>query len=128
MLVEARRAEEAEALHDGEARSIDNGEIVVRKRFADCERHLEIGETDGLDGSRAAADCIPVRLGRASAQAVREQQPGLDEHVVACHEPFAARQDLLRALITSVAAVGGGVEDRAVDEKGQRADSPASPT
>jgi hypothetical protein len=59
---------------------------------------------------------------------MREEHPGLDENVVARHEPLTERENLLRPFVAAVAAVCCRVEDRGVDEERQPAASTASPT
>lgn len=128
VLVQRRYAQDAKSLHDREARPVDDREILVGEALPDRESNLEVGRRDRLDGGGAAPDGLPIPLGRVPTQTVREQEPGLDEDVVARQEPLAAREDALCAAVAAVAAVGRRVEDRAVDEQGQRAASTASPT
>ena len=119
MLVEARGAKDAQSLHDGEARSVDDREILVGEVLADREGDIEIGGDDGLDRDRTGPDRPPEPLCRVTAEPVRDQKPGLDEHVVARHEPLSGGNDLLRARVAAVTAIGRGVERRGVDEERQ---------
>jgi len=125
--VEGRGSEDAEPLHDGEACAVDDREVLVGKALADREGDFEVAERDGLDGGGAAPERAPEPLGWVAPKPMREQQPRFHEDVVARHERLAAGEDLLRALVASVPAIRSGVEDRAVDEERQLADSTASP-
>lgn len=127
MLVEGRRPQDSEPLHDGEARSVDDREVLVAEALADGEGDLEVCESHRLDRCGAAPDRVPVLLRRTPSQTVREQEPRLDKDVVARYEPLAGGEDLLGAGVARISAVSGCVEDRAVDEERQRVDSTASP-
>jgi hypothetical protein len=59
---------------------------------------------------------------------VTEQEPRLDQHVVGRHEPLVLPEDLLRARVAPVTAIGGRIEHRRVDEERQRAEATASVT
>lgn len=83
MLVEGGRPQDPEPLHDGEARSVDDREVLVVEALADGEGDLEVCEGDRLDRCGAAPDRAPVLLRGATPQTVREQEPRLDKDVIA---------------------------------------------
>ncbi len=91
MLVEARSAEDAESLHDGEARSVDDREVLIREAFADREGDLEVRGGDRLDGGGAASNCLPVALCRATPESVCDQEARLDEDMIAREQPLSRR-------------------------------------
>jgi hypothetical protein len=128
VLVERGGAMHAEPLHDGEARAVDDREVLIRKRLACREGRFEIGGGDELDGGSAASQGSPEVLSRSETETVREQEPRFDDDVVAGDEPLTRTEDLLRTGIAPVSPVGCGVEDRGVDEERQCLDSTASPT
>jgi hypothetical protein len=72
VLVERGRSQDAESLHDGEARPVDDREVLVGERLTDPEGDLEVGGRDRLDSGRAATDRLPPLLGGTGADAVGE--------------------------------------------------------
>ena len=127
MVIESRRAQDAEPLHHREARPVDDREVLIGKALSDRERDFEVRRGDRLEGRRVVHHG-PVPLGAPTAEPVREQEPCLDDHVVTGDETFAGPEDLLRANVVAVVGVGSRVEDRRIDEERQLAASTASPT
>jgi len=128
VVIECRRAEDAESLHDGEARPVDDREVLIREGLADREGALEVGYPHGFDRRSTATDPLPVALSGVAAEARRQQEPGLHENMVARYESFAGIENPLRPCVVAVVGIHSCVEDRRIDEQRQLAASMASPT
>lgn len=102
---------DAEPLHDGEARPVDDREALVGEGLPDGERHLEICGDDGLDQERAVADCAPLPLRGGESKSARHERPQLDEHVVGGDESIARGEDLNRPNVGAVVEIGRREED-----------------
>jgi len=98
--VEGGGAKDGEPLHHGELMR----DALIRESLADRKRRLEVRGRDRFHGSSASANRYRPALGCVAPQTMSKEQPRLDEDVIARHEPLAAREGLLCALGTAVAA------------------------
>jgi hypothetical protein len=120
VVIESRSPEDTEPLHHRKARSVDDREVLIGKAVPDCESNLEICRPDRLDRRGTRAHSLPVTFRGHASDPVREKDPGLDQDVVASHQRFTGGENVFRAVVVAIPAVGGGVKDRRVDEERQR--------
>lgn len=123
MLVEARDAGDAQALHHSEAGAIDDREVLVGKDLADSPGRVEVNWQDGLDRDQAAADLRPEVLGAVMATTVAHKSPRLDEHVIGAHKLVGVGKHLGCTNVVLVVGISGRVERRCVYEEAQRSRS-----
>lgn len=122
---------DAEPEHDRETRPVDDRKGLVREGVADRPGRLKIGGNHELGSHDACANPTPEGIGSGLPEPSLEEQPRLDEDVVCRHQSFIHAEDYSGAIMPGVSEVNGGVEDRRIDEQGQRrgwAASTASPT
>ena len=68
----------------------------------------------------SVVELILVASAVARLEAVSEQHPGLDEHVIGGDPAVGGREDLLRARVAAVATISRRVPDRRIDEEAHR--------
>ena len=82
VVIEARSLRDAQSFHDGEARPIDDREVLIRESFPDGPSGLEVDRGSGLDPYRPASDAVPKAFGSLAMIAAVQEQPGFHDNVV----------------------------------------------
>src|SRR6185369_9145809 len=82
VIVEGSGAFDSQASHDGETRPVDNRKILVTVSRSGFPGGLQIGGDDCLDRGNAVSQAIPKRFGGAAVNAIADQGPGLDQHMI----------------------------------------------
>ena len=119
VIIETRNAQEAESQHDGEAGSVDDREVLIGEVAADGPGPLEVGAPDRFDACDAGSQSVPEPFRNGPAEAVIQQQPRLDQDMVARDERLPGTQYGRGPIVRAVAAVRPGVEGGAIDEECQ---------
>ena len=91
MPVRARGAKDPESLHDGEARSVGDREVLIREVLPVPEGDVQIGGDDDLDRDRAGPARSPeplCRVSRPSRCATRNQDSTSTWSLVCSRSPF----------------------------------------
>ena len=76
--VESQRLIYPEPLHDGEAGSVHDGEVLVGERLRDRPSHLKVRSGHRFDLGQPSLQPRPEALGGLSVQSMSQQKPGLD--------------------------------------------------
>jgi len=111
---------DSQPLHERKARAVDQREILVLEVDAYTISNLQVSWAYYLERGKPRTNRVPKTLRCSPTQAMPKQEPGLDQDVVAGDQIMFAGQRLLRTPVAPIAAVGGRVPDRGVDERAQR--------
>jgi hypothetical protein len=101
-VVEGRRALDAQPAHDGKARSIDDGKILVTVRDFNMPGGFQVRHAYRFDCCNAGSHAFPEPLRGLSPDAVPQQGPSLHQHVIGSEQRLATFKD---DLCTGIAGV-----------------------
>src|SRR6185436_12181886 len=104
--VEAGSPRDPQPLHHGKAGPVDERESLVREAFRNCPCRLGVSGCQVFDHGYAVAYPAPKRLGRGAAHPTVQEEPRLDQDMIArqwCGQPA---KDLFRSIIVLVANIG----------------------
>jgi hypothetical protein len=79
----------AQPVHHSETGAIDDGKVLVAPGKPNLPRSFKIGQTDRLNDRYAASQTFPEALSGIRPEAVVEQRPCFDQHVIGRHQCFA---------------------------------------
>jgi len=107
IIVETCGLNDAQSLHHGEARSIDDGEGLIREGHADRPCRLEIGHCHRLNADATALNLIPKLLRDVAAITTVEQQPCFYQYMVGGDVVPCATQNGFGASVVVIPSNGG---------------------
>jgi hypothetical protein len=102
VIIKRGGALDAKATHNGEARTIDQGKILITIGNSYLPGCLQVRRADGLDGSRTASQPFPKPLGGMAMNSVSQKRPSFEQDVVRRHQRLAIGEDYF---CTSVANI-----------------------
>lgn len=120
VVVECGDTPDSQALHDCEAGSIHDGEILIGKRLPDHPGRFEIGDSNRLNSSYTRAQRLPEAFRRIPVQPVPQEQPGLDQNMVCRYERLPGAEDCFCSCVTRITTVGRRIPCRGINEQTHR--------